>query len=79
MGDVIGIAFITPPILIWSKLPGKVRSAYRSAEMVLIFGSTFLVGQIVFLGWLPIILKIIPALSVYFPSSSGRVFVPDAI
>lgn len=51
MGDVIGIAFVTPFILIWSKLPGKIRSAYRLAEITVIFGSTFLVGQVVFFDW----------------------------
>jgi integral membrane sensor domain MASE1 len=51
MGDVIGIAFVTPFILIWSKLPGKIRSGYRLVELTMIFGSTFLVGQVVFFDW----------------------------
>lgn len=67
MGDVIGIAFVTPFILIWSKLPVKIRSAYRLAEITVIFGSTFLVGQVVFFDWFSDYLEGYPGITSVFP------------
>ena len=52
MGDVIGIAFVTPFLLIWSKSPGKMPSGLRLSEITLIFILAFLVGQVVFFDWL---------------------------
>jgi diguanylate cyclase (GGDEF)-like protein/PAS domain S-box-containing protein len=67
MGDVIGIAFVTPFILIWSKLPGKIRSAYRLAEITVIYGSTFLVGQVVFFDWFSDHLENYPGITSVLP------------
>lgn len=52
MGDVLGIAFITPLVLIWRKLPGKLSGKARAFELLALFAMTFLVGQIVFFDWL---------------------------
>lgn len=51
MGDVLGIAFVTPLILIWRRLPQKLYTKSRLLESVLLFILTFLVGQILFFNW----------------------------
>ena len=52
MGDALGIIMITPLILVWRNVPTTQFTPKKLLEGVLIFGLTFLVGQIVFLGWL---------------------------
>lgn len=51
MADAIGIAFVTPLVLIWRQLPQRIFSTERSWEMIALFGLTFLSAQIVFFGW----------------------------
>lgn len=51
MGDVLGIAFVTPLILIWRKLPQKLYTKAQVFECVLVFILAFLVGQILFFNW----------------------------
>jgi diguanylate cyclase (GGDEF)-like protein/PAS domain S-box-containing protein len=51
MGDVLGIAFITPLILIWKNLPHKF-SKLNAFEIMLIYALTLLAGQIIFFDWL---------------------------
>lgn len=51
MADVIGIAFVTPLILIWRRLPQRIFSTARSWEMIALFVLTFLSAQFVFFGW----------------------------
>lgn len=51
MADAIGIAFVTPFVLIWRHLPSRLFSADRLWEMIALFGLTYLSAQIVFFGW----------------------------
>jgi len=51
MGDAIGIVLITPFILIWRQIPKDWIESKRLIEAVLVLGLTFLIGQVVFLGW----------------------------
>lgn len=51
MGDVLGIAFITPLILAWRRPPQKAIWKYRRLEMAALFAVSFLMGQSIFFGW----------------------------
>ncbi|MEO6975303.1 MAG: diguanylate cyclase [Gallionella sp.] len=51
MGDVLGIAFITPLILAWSRPPLNPVWTFRRWEMAALFIVAFIVGQIDFFGW----------------------------
>jgi len=51
MGDVLGIVLITPLILVGWQAKNDWLGAKRVAEAALLFGLTFLAGQIIFLGW----------------------------
>ena len=51
MGDALGIIMITPLILVWRQLPVEWLTPQKLLEVALIFGLTFLFGQIVFLDW----------------------------
>jgi len=51
MGDALGIIMITPLILVWRRVPAEWFTSKKMFEVALVFGSTFLFGQIVFLGW----------------------------
>ena len=51
MGDALGIIMITPLILVWRRVPSERFTPKKLFEVALVFGLTFLVGQIVFLGW----------------------------
>ena len=51
MGDTLGVIMITPLILAWRRIPDDWLEPKRIAEAILLLGLTFLVGQIVFLGW----------------------------
>jgi diguanylate cyclase (GGDEF)-like protein/PAS domain S-box-containing protein len=48
MGDVLGIAFITPLILIWKIPPPKLTSKLQAFELLIIYASTILVGLMIF-------------------------------
>lgn len=50
MIDVLGVALITPALLVWREMPDWLTGR-RLAEAVVIFIATFVAGQIVFLGW----------------------------
>ncbi len=52
MGDVLGIAFITPLILIWKNPPQKLTGKLNAFELLTIYVLTLLVGQILFFDWL---------------------------
>lgn len=52
MGDVLGIAFITPLILIWKNPPQTLTSKLNAFEVLTIYALTLLVGQIIFFDWL---------------------------
>lgn len=52
MGDALGIALITPLILIYWQSKNDWPGAKRVAEAALLLGLTFLAGQIIFLDWL---------------------------
>jgi PAS domain S-box-containing protein len=50
-GDTLGVILVAPLILTWWHMK-SVRISYEKwLEMVLLIGSTFVIGQIVFLGW----------------------------
>jgi len=51
MGDVLGITFITPLILLWSHPPKRSNNTPQLLEVVAIFVLAFLVGQLVFFDW----------------------------
>ena len=51
MGDLIGIAMLTPLLLVWQRPPPHLTRPYSALEAALCLGLTFLAGQIVFLGW----------------------------
>ena len=67
MGDALGIAFLTPLILIWSKPPGKPSDSTRLLEMVALFVSTFLVGQAIFFGWFHDFFVVAPSIAWIIP------------
>ncbi|HEY8095351.1 MAG TPA: EAL domain-containing protein [Methylobacter sp.] len=52
MGDTLGIALITPLLLVWQRAPDDWLKPKRLVEFILLFGSAFLVCQIVFMGWM---------------------------
>jgi diguanylate cyclase (GGDEF)-like protein/PAS domain S-box-containing protein len=52
MGDMLGIAFITPLILIWKNPPQRLTSKLQVFELLVIYALTLLVGQILFFDWL---------------------------
>lgn len=51
IGDLVGILLITPLILIWRHPPLGWLVPRRLAEVCLLMGLAFLVGQVAFLGW----------------------------
>ncbi len=51
MGDVLGIILLTPLILVWRLPPRHWLQPKHALEVILVLGLTFLLGQIVFLGW----------------------------
>lgn len=51
MGDSLGILIITPLILIWRNFPQHWLKREKLLELLACVGATFLIGQIVFLGW----------------------------
>jgi diguanylate cyclase (GGDEF)-like protein/PAS domain S-box-containing protein len=51
MADLLGIVLIAPLILIWRQKPAHWLKPKILVEVILIFGTTFLAGQIVFLDW----------------------------
>jgi len=48
MGDVLGIAFITPLILIWSQVPNKFKDKWQILEVLAILGLTILMAFVEF-------------------------------
>ena len=50
-GDALGVIMITPLILVWRRAPTEWFTPKKLIEVTLVFGSTFLFGQIVFLDW----------------------------
>ncbi len=52
MGDALGIMLTTPLILVWWQIQNVRLDAKQALEAIFVIGLTFLVGQVVFLGWL---------------------------
>jgi diguanylate cyclase (GGDEF)-like protein/PAS domain S-box-containing protein len=52
MGDTLGIALFAPLILVWWQQRATRLTGRQLAEKILLLGATFVMGQIVFLGWL---------------------------
>lgn len=53
MGEVLGVALITPLILVWWRTKRDWLEAKWISEAILLLGLTFLLGQVIFLGWFP--------------------------
>ena len=51
IGDLVGILLVAPLVLIWHQPPRGWLAPRRLAEVCLLMGLAFLVGQVVFLGW----------------------------
>ncbi len=51
-GDTLGIALITPMILVWRRAPDDWLRPNRLIEFILLVGSAFLAGQMIFIGWI---------------------------
>jgi len=52
MGDILGIALVTPLVLVWRRMPDDWLKPNRLIEVILLFGSAFLVAQVIFMDWL---------------------------
>ncbi len=52
MGDTLGIALVTPLLLVWRRAPDGGFGPKRLAEFMLLFGFAFLTCQMVFMDWL---------------------------
>ncbi len=52
MGDTLGIALITPLLLVWQRAPDDWLKPKRLVEFILLFGLAFLACQVVFMGWM---------------------------
>ena len=52
MGDTLGITLMTPLLLVWRQTPDGELKPKRLVEFILLLGLAFLVGQILFMGWL---------------------------
>lgn len=53
MADVLGIALVTPLILVWRRWPNDWFGVKRLPETLALFGFSFLVGQAIFWDWFP--------------------------
>ena len=51
MGDTLGVMLLTPLILTWWQTKFQRLTGQQWLERLLLIGATFLLGQIVFLGW----------------------------
>jgi diguanylate cyclase (GGDEF)-like protein/PAS domain S-box-containing protein len=51
-GGMLGMLILTPPILVWRRLPQGWFKGERTVETIACFGLTFCAGLIIFLGWL---------------------------
>ncbi|MDP1667405.1 MAG: diguanylate cyclase, partial [Methylobacter sp.] len=51
-GDTLGIALITPMMLVWRRAPDDWSRPGRLIEFVLLIVSAFLAGQMIFIGWM---------------------------
>ncbi len=60
VGDAMGVMVLTPLLLIWRQRPAPPATALRRLEAILLLGAAFLVGQMVFMAWLPEILPELP-------------------
>ncbi|MDR3409705.1 MAG: PAS domain S-box protein [Formivibrio sp.] len=49
MGDTLGIVVVAPLVLVWRQLPRK--QSWHFWEVISLFATSFLIGQIVFLDW----------------------------
>lgn len=51
MGDLLGVVLLTPLLLVWGETRRIWRSRDQRIEALLVIGSAFLAGQMVFLDW----------------------------
>lgn len=59
MGDVLGIALVTPLVQVWRGGLWLKLTASQWAEALLVLGVSLLAGQVIFLGWLSIELSLL--------------------
>ncbi len=52
MGDTLGIALVTPLMLVWRRLPDDGLKPKRLILFILLFGLSFLAGLVIFMGWM---------------------------
>ncbi len=60
MGDTLGVALITPLVLAWCHPASETLSYKKSLENFFLVSITFVVGQMIFLGWWPQEILIVP-------------------
>ncbi len=67
--DVLGIAFFTPIILVCVHQKASLVNALKNREILALWGVSFVVGQVVLLGWAPLGLEYerAPGLAWLFP------------
>ncbi|MBI4740487.1 MAG: MASE1 domain-containing protein [Betaproteobacteria bacterium] len=51
MGDALGTVLVAPLALVWRQRPGYCGSRQCLGEAALLFALSFLMGQVIFLGW----------------------------
>jgi integral membrane sensor domain MASE1 len=59
MGDMLGIALITPMVLVWHRGWPRHLRASQWLEAVAVLALSWLAGQVIFLGWLSIELSLL--------------------
>jgi PAS domain S-box-containing protein len=68
-GDVLGIVFFTPLILVFTTKTPFFRDLARLLEIIVLWTASIALGQVIFLGWTPVvILEHTPNLAWLFPS-----------
>ncbi len=66
IGDTLGVVLVTPFILAWWQAKSELLTGKQLLEVVLLVGTTFIAGQIVFLGWFNESLLVVPKAFVMF-------------
>jgi len=51
-GDTLGIALITPMMLVWRRAPDDWLRPKRLVEFIVLIATAFLAGQMIFMGWM---------------------------
>ncbi len=51
-GDTLGIALVTPMMLVWRRAPDDWLRPKRLIEFIVLIATAFLAGQMIFMGWM---------------------------